>query len=125
MCGFLDDYPGTVQLLAELLRPGGIFVQWDWEREDADGDGLSRGEIDDALLEADRVQVLRVADDRDDESLRCVDGDTEPDPVVVDDLAGVRVDGGVEHRVITEGTHGRMCHEGERRDRDSVHRFVG
>ena len=52
VCGFLDDYPGTVQLLAELLRPGGIFVQWDWEREDADGDGLSRGEIDDALTAA-------------------------------------------------------------------------
>ena len=54
VCGFLDDYPGTVQLLAELLRPGGMFVQWDWEREDADGDGdgLSRQEITDALTAA-------------------------------------------------------------------------
>jgi ubiquinone/menaquinone biosynthesis C-methylase UbiE len=52
VCGFLDDYPATVQLLAELLRPGGLFVQWDWERESTDGDGLTRGEIDDALTAA-------------------------------------------------------------------------
>jgi 2-polyprenyl-3-methyl-5-hydroxy-6-metoxy-1,4-benzoquinol methylase len=52
VCGFLDDYPGTVAGLAELLRPGGLFVQWDWEREDADGDGLSRQEITDALAAA-------------------------------------------------------------------------
>ena len=30
VCGFLDDYPGTVARLAGLLRPGGLFVQWDW-----------------------------------------------------------------------------------------------
>jgi len=52
VCGFLDDYPGTVRRLAGLLRPGGFFVQWDWEREVADGDGLSRGEIDAALTAA-------------------------------------------------------------------------
>ena len=57
VCSFLDDYPGTVRRLAELLRPGGIFVQWDWEREDADGDGLSRGEIDEALTAAGFVRL--------------------------------------------------------------------
>ena len=49
VCGFLDDYPGTVARLAQLLRPGGLFVQWDWEREVADGDGLRREEITDAV----------------------------------------------------------------------------
>jgi 2-polyprenyl-3-methyl-5-hydroxy-6-metoxy-1,4-benzoquinol methylase len=52
VCAFLDDYPGTVRHLAELLRPGGLFVQWDWEREDADANGLSRGEITNALAAA-------------------------------------------------------------------------
>ncbi|RLE24984.1 MAG: hypothetical protein DRJ50_03810, partial [Actinobacteria bacterium] len=32
VCSFLDDYPGTVADLVALLRPGGLFVQWDWER---------------------------------------------------------------------------------------------
>jgi cyclopropane fatty-acyl-phospholipid synthase-like methyltransferase len=52
VCSFLDDYPGTLRRLAELLRPGGIFVQWDWEREEPDGDGLSGSEITDALTAA-------------------------------------------------------------------------
>jgi len=30
VCGFLDDYPGAVVLMASLLSPGGLFVQWDW-----------------------------------------------------------------------------------------------
>ena len=51
VCSFLDDYPGTVQRLAELLRPGGLFVQWDWERPDGDNDphGLSRSEVHEAI----------------------------------------------------------------------------
>ena len=31
MCAFLDDYAGTTGTLVRLLRPGGLFVQWDWE----------------------------------------------------------------------------------------------
>ncbi|MCA9577917.1 MAG: class I SAM-dependent methyltransferase [Myxococcales bacterium] len=31
VCAFLDDYPGTVAMLARRLAPGGVFVQWDWE----------------------------------------------------------------------------------------------
>ena len=27
VCAFVDDYPGTVQKLAQALRPGGLFVQ--------------------------------------------------------------------------------------------------
>ncbi len=51
VCGFLDDYPGTVRRLATMLRPGGLFVQWDWERDDSDEDphGLTRDEIREAI----------------------------------------------------------------------------
>ncbi len=59
VCGFLDDYPGTVAQLAGLLRPDGLFVQWDWEREDDDGEGLTRQQITDALALAglERIHV--------------------------------------------------------------------
>jgi len=61
VCSFLDDYPATVRDLAELLRPGGRFVQWDWERDesDVDGHGLTGSEIQNALSAAglDEVSV--------------------------------------------------------------------
>ena len=52
--GFVDDHPGTVRRLSELLRPKGVFVQWDWERDPADPDphGLTRDEIRDAMVTA-------------------------------------------------------------------------
>ena len=31
VCAFLDDYAGTAGTLVRLLRPGGLFIQWDWE----------------------------------------------------------------------------------------------
>ncbi len=49
VCSFLDDYPGTVQDLVSRLRPGAMFIQWDWERTDDDPHGLSRHEISEAL----------------------------------------------------------------------------
>ena len=51
VCAFLDDYPETVAQLTSLLAPGGVFVQWDWERDEGSGDahGLSRSEILGAL----------------------------------------------------------------------------
>lgn len=53
VCGFLDDYPQTAARLANRLRPGGLFVQWDWERTgDGDEHGLPRDEISDALVGA-------------------------------------------------------------------------
>lgn len=54
VCSFLDDYPTTLRTLVSLLRPGGLFVQWDWERdEDADDPhGLTRSEISSALRDA-------------------------------------------------------------------------
>ena len=59
--GFVDDYAATVHQLGELLGPGGLFVQWDWERRDDDPEphGLGRDEIRIALTAAglDRVEV--------------------------------------------------------------------
>lgn len=51
VCSFLDEYPETVAQLTSLLAPGGVFVQWDWERDEGSGDahGLSRSEILGAL----------------------------------------------------------------------------
>jgi 2-polyprenyl-3-methyl-5-hydroxy-6-metoxy-1,4-benzoquinol methylase len=54
VCSFLDDYPGTLDELVGLLVPGGVFVQWDWERDDADvnSHGLSRADVLAALSAA-------------------------------------------------------------------------
>ena len=30
VCSFLPDYPHAMALLASFLKPGGVFVQWDW-----------------------------------------------------------------------------------------------
>jgi 2-polyprenyl-3-methyl-5-hydroxy-6-metoxy-1,4-benzoquinol methylase len=54
VCAFLDDYTGTVATLASLLRPGGSFIQWDWElnSEDEEPFGLTRVQMVDALAGA-------------------------------------------------------------------------
>lgn len=59
VCAFLDDYPGAVTLLTRLLRPGGLFVQWDWELDpnEAEPFGLERSAIRNAL-EAAGLDVL-------------------------------------------------------------------
>jgi 2-polyprenyl-3-methyl-5-hydroxy-6-metoxy-1,4-benzoquinol methylase len=60
VCAFLDDYPGSVRELVGLLRPGGVFVQWDWEQnEDEPGPfGLSRTDIGHALRNAGLPDVV-------------------------------------------------------------------
>ena len=55
--GFVDDYSAMVTELVHLLKPGGHFVQWDWERVDGDSHGLSRSEIAAALGAAGLVDV--------------------------------------------------------------------
>ena len=51
--GFVDDLDATVEQLAGLLAPDGVFVQWDWERVgDYDDHGLTRREITSALERA-------------------------------------------------------------------------
>lgn len=51
---FVDDHPATVAVLAARLRPGGLFVQWDWEAEPDDPDhaGLTRRAIERVLAGA-------------------------------------------------------------------------
>lgn len=73
VCSFLDDYPAAAAQLAGLLRPGGLFVQWDWEREEAEDHGLTRTEITVALAGAglDCVEVataFEVAVEMDDQA---------------------------------------------------------
>ncbi len=59
VCSFLEDYPATARALFALLRPGGRFVQWDWERHEneANGHGLTRSEITTALTLAGLEEV--------------------------------------------------------------------
>ena len=54
VCAFLDDYATTTATLVRLLRPGGIFVQWDWELEPHADEphGLTRGQIKEVLSSA-------------------------------------------------------------------------
>jgi len=54
VCAFVDDYPGTARQLAALLAPGGVFVQFDWELDDAADDpfGLSKAQVKAALTDA-------------------------------------------------------------------------
>ncbi len=33
VCGFLPDYDLTLRDLSSALKPGGLFVQWDWSSE--------------------------------------------------------------------------------------------
>jgi predicted TPR repeat methyltransferase len=61
VCAFLDDYPGTVRLLSQSLKPGGLFVQWDWEWDPDDPSpiGFTRSQIRTALATA-GLEVLAV-----------------------------------------------------------------
>lgn len=52
VCSFLPDYESAVLALARLLRPGGSFIQWDWQASDGDDFGLSENRIRDALQTA-------------------------------------------------------------------------
>ncbi len=36
VCAFLEDYENTLFLLKNLLKPNGIFVQWDWLKRNED-----------------------------------------------------------------------------------------
>lgn len=49
---FVPDYQATLKLLKQLLKKGGVFVQWDWLNEDgASGMGFSQASIESALAQ--------------------------------------------------------------------------
>jgi len=53
VCSFLPDYEGTLRLLKTLLKPNGIFVQWDWLKSDEDNDpGFNEERIESAYQRA-------------------------------------------------------------------------
>jgi 2-polyprenyl-3-methyl-5-hydroxy-6-metoxy-1,4-benzoquinol methylase len=54
VCAFLDDYPESVEQLTSRLRPGGVFIQWDWELDEDEpgGHGLSRDTVRRVLTSA-------------------------------------------------------------------------
>ncbi len=56
---FVDDVAATTKRLVGLLRPGGVFVQWDWEfdPDDAEPFGLTRDGIRATLEAAGLVDV--------------------------------------------------------------------
>lgn len=46
VCGFLPDYEGALRLLTSLLKPGGVFMQWDWlSNDDSSEIGLSENRV--------------------------------------------------------------------------------
>jgi len=60
VCGFLDDYPATVRALVRMLKPKGLFVQWDWERDPTSEEpfGLTREQINATLTQAGLESIL-------------------------------------------------------------------
>lgn len=78
VCAFLEDYPGAARKLVSLLSPGGTFIQFDWERDDAADEpfGLGRAEIETALGDA-GLKTVSV-----EEAFECTLGDTVMRPLV-------------------------------------------
>ncbi len=53
VCAFIDDYEGTLRLVKNLLKPGGIFVQWDWFGDAASTNfGLTAEAVESAFVAA-------------------------------------------------------------------------
>ena len=61
VCAFLDDYAGTTGTLGRLLRPGGLFVQWDWELDPHAQEpfGLTREQVE-ATLSSSGLEAIQV-----------------------------------------------------------------
>ena len=59
VCSFLPDYENAITALTHLLKPGGHFVQWDWQASDGEEFGLSENRIKTALEKA-QLNSIRV-----------------------------------------------------------------
>lgn len=61
VCAFLAQFQQTLGVLAGLLKPGGIFVQWDWQpRDEEPGLGLSAAQMSAAYQQV-GLEPLRAA----------------------------------------------------------------
>ncbi|MEM8860556.1 MAG: class I SAM-dependent methyltransferase [Chloroflexota bacterium] len=62
VCAFVPDYEATLQLLKSLLKPKGIFVQWDWQQTESDSDfGFTKTMIETSFVNA-NLAVLSVSE---------------------------------------------------------------
>lgn len=60
VCSFLQDYESKLDTLAQLLTPGGLFIQWDWMQTDENNEyGLNKKQIKSAYTRAD-LQALKL-----------------------------------------------------------------
>ena len=72
VCSFLPDYERAVQEIAALLKPGGVFVQWDW-LEDMSPDAIAAAHATAGLTTLDISEAFAM-DGEDGESHDVVQG---------------------------------------------------
>jgi len=51
VCAFLPNYEATLGLLASSLKPGGVFVQWDWLLSEDDTYGFTLDRVNKAFAD--------------------------------------------------------------------------
>jgi len=53
VCSFLPNYPLTLSLLKSMLKPNGVFIQWDWAADTENSEmGLTEKAIENAFLQS-------------------------------------------------------------------------
>lgn len=58
VCGFLPDFEKTLELIHSLLKPNGIFIQWDWlSTNEDDNFGFTKESIKSAYSKAGLVPM--------------------------------------------------------------------
>lgn len=61
VCAFLPNYEVTLQLLKKLLKPSGLFVQWDWLKTDMESDFGFTEEIIESAYNQSGLEVLSIS----------------------------------------------------------------
>ncbi len=62
VCSFLPDYEGTLRLLKTLLKPNGIFIQWDWLKSDEDNDSDFNKERIESAYQRVGLEILSISE---------------------------------------------------------------
>lgn len=61
VCAFLENYESTLLLFKKLLKPNGIFIQWDWLKQEADSTfGFSKAMIESAFNKA-NLEIVSIS----------------------------------------------------------------